>query len=202
MFKVISTSVVLSATLSFGVASAQSLSAAQAKLDAGDWRGASQAAAALNTSAGYALAAEATTLGASLGGDTKALYGRAQDYAKKAVSLNPNNAEAYFELARAQGRLAQSAGILQSLSLASSMKNNLQKAIALNPKLAGAYVALGLWHAELWAKGGAARATTGAKADQVQPNFNKAVNLEPNRIIHRLEYGRALNLLGDMPYQP
>lgn len=177
------------------VAGAQSLSAAQSKLDSGDWQGAAKAAAALNTSAGYALAAEATTLGASVSGGGKAQYEQAQAYAQKAISLNKNNAEAYFELARAQGRLAQSVGILQSLGLAGSMKSNLQKAISLKPNLAGAYVALGLWNAELYAKGAAARAATGAKADQVVPNFNKAITLEPNRIVHRLEYARALMLL-------
>ena len=185
--------VVMTAAL-IGTAGAQSLSAAEAKFNAGDWQGAAKAAAALNTSDGYALAAQATTLGAA---GNKALYQQAQAYANKAIKLNPNNAVAYFELARAQGRLAQSAGILQSLSLAGNMKSNLQKAISLKPNLASAYVALGLWNAELSAKGVAAKAATGAKPSEVVVNFNKAVKLEPNRIIHRLEFGRALNLIGD-----
>lgn len=185
----------LSLTFLLGTAGAQSLSAAQSQLDAGNWQAAAKTASALNTSAGYALAAEATTLGAGISGSSKAQYQQAQTYAQKAISLDKNNAEAYFELARAQGRLAQSAGILQSLGLAGDMKKNLQKAISLKPNLAGAYVALGLWNAELNAKGGAARAATGARADQVAPNFNKAISLEPNRIVHRLEYARALMLL-------
>ncbi|MCY1702554.1 hypothetical protein [Deinococcus sp. SL84] len=196
MHKTLMASLTLGAALTLGTAGAQSLSAAQSKLNAGDWQGAAKAAAALNTSDGYALAAEATTLGTGLTGGGKAMYTQAQAYAQKAIGLNKNNAEAYFELARAQGRLAQTAGIMQSLSLAGSMKSNLQKAISLKPNMASAYVALGLWHAELYAKGTAARAATGAKADQVVPNFNKAVSLEPNRIIHRLEYARALMLLG------
>lgn len=185
----------LGLALTLGSAGAQSLSAAQSQLDAGNWQAATKAAAALGTSEGYTLAAQATTLGASITGGNRAQYEQAQAYAKKAISLDTNNAEAYFELARAQGRLAQSAGILQSLGLAGDMKKNLQKAIGLKPNLAGAYVALGLWNAELNAKGGAARAATGAKADQVVPNFNKAITLEPNRIVHRLEYARALLLL-------
>ncbi|MDO4264084.1 MAG: hypothetical protein Q4C67_07790 [Deinococcus sp.] len=197
MHKTLISSLVLGAALSFSAASAQSLGAAQSKLDAGDWQGAAKAAVALNTSDGYALAAEATTLGAGLSGGGQALYGQAQTYAQKAISLNKNSAEGYFELARAQGRLAQSAGIMQSLSRAGSMKSNLQKAISLKPTMASAYVALGLWHAELYAKGTAARVATGAKAEQVVPNFNKAIALEPNRIIHRLDYARALMLLGN-----
>ncbi|WP_261664132.1 tetratricopeptide repeat protein [Deinococcus sp. Marseille-Q6407] len=196
MYKTPMPTLALGVALTLSTAGAQSLSAAQSKLDSGDWQGAAKAAAALNTSDGYALAAEATTLGAGMNGN-KALYQQAQGYAQKAISMNKNNAEGYFELARAQGRLAQSAGILQSLSLAGNMKTNLQKAISLKPNMASAYVALGLWNAELSAKGGAARAATGAKPDQVVPNFNKAIGLEPNRIIHRLEYARALMLLGN-----
>ncbi|MFC6590646.1 tetratricopeptide repeat protein [Deinococcus lacus] len=187
----------LSAAVLLSAAGAQSLQSAQSLFDQGKWQEAAKAAAALNTSAGYALAAEATTMGAGISpaGSRKALYQQAQSYANKAIKLNANNAEAYFELARAQGRLAQTAGILESLGLAGDMKKNLQKAISLNPKLAGAYVALGLWNAELVAKGGAATLATGADAKQVAPNFQKAIQLEPNRIIHRLEYANALMLL-------
>ncbi|GGM07398.1 hypothetical protein [Deinococcus aerophilus] len=179
-------------------AHAQSQAAAQALYDQGKWQEAATVAAALNTSAGLALAAEATTAGASLVADSqkKALFQKAQDYANAAISKDKNNAEAYFELARAQGRLAQFVGILQSLGLAGDMKKNLDQAVALNSKLAGAYVALGLWHANLDAKGFIARRATGADRNQIAPNFEKALALEPNTAIHRIEYANALILLG------
>ena len=178
---------------------AQSQQAAQSLFDEGKWQEAAAAAAALNTSAGYALAAEASTAGASLVADAqkKALFTKAQDYAKKAISMDANNADAYFELARAQGRLAQSAGIMQSLGLAGDMKKNLEQAIKLRPNMAGAYVALGLWNANLDAKGLAARAATGANRNQVVPNFEKAIALEPGVVTHRLEYANALLLQGN-----
>ncbi|GAA5500657.1 hypothetical protein Dxin01_00381 [Deinococcus xinjiangensis] len=178
---------------------AQSQSAAQSLFDEGKWQEAAAAGAALNTSAGYALAAEATTAGAALVADSqkKALFGKAQDYAKKAISMDNTNPDAYFELARAQGRLAQFAGILQSLGLAGDMKKNLEQAIKLKPNMAGAYVALGLWNANLDAKGFAARAATGANRSQVVPNFEKAIALEPTVITHRVEYANALLLQGN-----
>ncbi|GBF07396.1 hypothetical secreted protein containing TPR-like repeats [Deinococcus aerius] len=180
-------------------AGAQSLQAAQALYDQGKWQEAATAAAALNTSAGFALAAEATTAGASLSPDNqkKGLFEKAQGYAKQAIALDKNNADAYFELARAQGRLAQFVGILQSLNLAGDVRKNLDQAIRLRPNMAGAYVALGLWHANLVSKGGAATFLTGAKKNQIVPNFEKAIALEPNVAVHRIEYANALLLQGN-----
>lgn len=180
-------------------ASAQSLQAAQSLFDQGKWQEAANAAAALNTSAGFALAAEATTAGASVSPDAqkKALFEKAQSYARQAIAKDANNANAYFELARAQGRLAQYSGILNSLNLAGDMRKNLEQALKLNPNMASAYVALGLWHANLVSKGGAATLLTGARKNQVVPNFEKAIALEPNVAIHRIEYANALLLQGN-----
>lgn len=180
-------------------ASAQSVQAAQSLYDQGKWQEAATAAAGLNSSAGFALAAEATTAGAGLSPDSqkKALFEKAQGYARQAIALDKNNADAYFELARAQGRLAQFVGILQSLNLAGDVKKNLDQAIRLQPNMAGAYVALGLWNANLVSKGGAATFLTGAKKAQIAPNFEKAIALEPNVAVHRIEYANALLLTGN-----
>lgn len=182
-----------------GSASAQSLAAAQSLYDQGKWQEAASAAAALKTSAGYALAAEATTAGASLSAESakKALFQKAQDYARQAISADKNNPNAYFELARAQGRLAQYSGILNSLGLAGDMKKNLDTAIKLRPNMASAYVALGLWHANLVSKGTVATLATGAKRNQINSNFEKAIALEPNKAVHRIEYANALLLQGN-----
>ncbi|WP_216318202.1 tetratricopeptide repeat protein [Deinococcus aestuarii] len=177
-------------------AGAQSQQAAQALLDEGKWQEAASVAAALNTAAGFALAAEATTAGAGLSPDNqkKALFERAQGYARQAIALDRNNADAYFELARAQGRLAQYSGILKSLGLAGDMKKNLDQALRLNPNMAGAYVALGLWNANLVSKGFVATQATGASRNQITPNFEKAIALEPDVAVHRIEYANALLL--------
>lgn len=179
-------------------ASAQSLQSAQALYDQGKWQDAAAAAAELNTSDGLALAAEATTAGAGLvaDGQKKALFEKAQAYAKQAIAKDKNNADAYFELARAQGRLAQFSGILQSLGLAGDMKKNLDMAVKLDPKMAGAYVALGLWNANLVSKGFIATRATGADKGQIIPNFEKAISLEPTTAVHRIEYANALILQG------
>ncbi|GGS24381.1 hypothetical protein [Deinococcus knuensis] len=192
-------SIIVTAALALAVtASAQSVQAATSLFDQGKWQEAATAAAALNSSDGFALAAEATTAGAALVPDNqkKALFEKAQGYAKQAIAKDRNNAEAYFEMARAQGRLAQFSGIIQSLGLAGDMKKNLDTAIKLDPKLTGAYVALGLWNANLVSKGFVAVRASGADKNQIVPNFEKAISLEPDVAIHRIEYANALILQG------
>lgn len=192
-------SLIVTAALTLAAtASAQSLSAATSLFEQGKWQEAATAAAALNSSEGFALAAEATTAGSALVPDNqkKALFEKAQGYAKQAIAKDKNNAEAYFEMARAQGRLAQFSGILQSLGLAGEMKKNLDTAIKLDPKLPGAYVALGLWNANLVSKGFIAVQASGANKNQIIPNFEKAISLEPDVAIHRIEFANALILQG------
>ena len=112
----------------------------------------------------------------------------------QAIKLNPGNAAAYFELSRADGRLAQFVGILQSLNLAADIRRALAKATELDPRMDKAYVALGLWNAELISNGFIVTQATGADRDQVVPNFQKAIALAPNTIGYRVEYANALLL--------
>ncbi len=126
--------------------------------------------------------------------ERSAWFARAEAAAKRAIQAEPKNPEAYFELARALGRLAQYRGILQSLSLAAGVRDNLKKALALKPDYASALVALALWHLELSQKG--VGWLYGADAGKVIPLFERAIELEPDRIIHRYEYARALYRLG------
>ncbi|MFN8508977.1 MAG: hypothetical protein U0Z75_00140 [Deinococcaceae bacterium] len=153
----------------------------------GDVATSSAVAVALNTSDGYALAAKALSLGASLFPESQreASYEKAEQYARKAIELDPKNAEAHMELARALGRLAQFRGVLQSLGLASEVRSELELAIRLDPKMAAPYVALALWHAEV-------PMVAGGRNSEVEPNIQKALALEPGVIIHRLEYANAL----------
>ena len=186
------------------VSLAVSAQEASAILDRGDWQAAASLAADLNSSDGFTVAAKATTLGASVSAEAakQGLLEKAQGYAERAIKLNPNNAAAYFELSRADGRLAQFTGILQSLSLAGDIRKALAKATELDPRMDEAYVALGLWNAELISKGFIATQATGADRNQVVPNFQKAIALAPGNIAHRVEYANALLLLNRTANRP
>lgn len=121
-------------------------------------------------------------------------FGKAEAAAKRAIQADPQNPGGYFELARAQGRLAQYRGILESLGLASSIKDALDKTLKLNPKHAGAKVALALWHQGLVSKG--VGWLYGANGGVVIPLFQEAIALEPDTIIHKVEYAGVLAQMG------
>ncbi len=123
-----------------------------------------------------------------------AWFARAEAAARQAIQADPQNPAAHFELARALGRLAQYRGILQSLSLAAEVRDHLKKALALKPDYASAMVALAIWHLELSQKG--VGWLYGADGGKVIPLFERAIELEPDRIIHRYEYAKALARLG------
>ena len=163
----------------------------------GDFLGAASTAVSLKTSDGYALAAKATSIYSATRPDKEqdALYSKAEDYAGKAVSLEPQNLNGYLERARAVGRLSQLRGVLQALvqGYGSRVRDDLNKVLQLDPNNAPAMVSLGLWHAEIVSKG--VGWLYGADGGKVAPLFEKSISLEPNVPIHRVEYAHSLVLL-------
>ena len=117
--------------------------------------------------------------------EREALYEAAVADAERAVELDEGEAEAHFELARALGRTAQFRGVLQSLNLAARMSDALDRAIELDPEHAGAWHARALWHAEVpWFAGG--------RGGLVEPSFERAIEIEPDVIGHRVAYAEVL----------
>ncbi|HGY08579.1 MAG TPA: hypothetical protein ENK37_00775 [Oceanithermus profundus] len=165
-----------------------------ALIDEGRFQQAYEEALALGTAPAFALAAKAASYHAGYvapsGKEKEAWFSKAEAAAKKAIAADPGYPEGYFELARAQGRLSQYRGILASLNLASSVRDNLKKALELDPKHDSALVALALWNLELAQKG--VGWMYGASIKRVEPLFQKAIALNPTVIAHRLEYGGAL----------
>ena len=135
----------------------------------------------------YKLAKATTELAATLENPSKAetLYEQAVNFAKEAIQLNPNEAEAHFELGRATGRLAQFKGVLESLNLSSDIKNSFETALELNPNHAGALHGLALWHLEVpWIAGG--------RISEMKTFFERAIVVEPDVPTHYVEYAGAL----------
>ena len=125
-------------------------------------------------------------------------FEKAEKAASQAIAKAPDYPEGYFERARALGRLSQFKGILEALAegLASRIRGDLEKTLKLKPDHAGAMVALALWHFELVQKGWLVAATQGADGSRVEPLMQKAIELEPDGIIHRVEYARVLAAWG------
>ncbi len=176
---------------------AQNTAAVEKLVDDGRFQEAYEAGLRLGSAEGLILAAKAASYFAGyLAKDNEKAdwFGRAEAAARRAIQADGNNAEAYFELARAQGRLSQYRGILESLGLASSIKENLDRTIRLNPRHAGARVALALWHHSLISKN--VGWLYGANGNQIMPLFNEAIQLEPQTIIHKVELAGVLAAQG------
>lgn len=126
--------------------------------------------------------------------ERNALYKKAEQYARKAVAVNPNGAEGHFELSRALGRYALTLGTRDKIKFAKDVRQQALEAIKLDPKHAGALHVLGMWNAEIMRLSGFSRmiaknflggAVFGeANWDNAQKYLEQAVQEDPNRITH------------------
>ena len=125
------------------------------------------------------------------------LYIRAERYARQAVRADSLGAEGHFLLARAIGQTALTKGTKERIRLASEVRKEALRAIELNPLHDGAYHVLGRWNAEIMRLSGLsrflARQFLGASVfslaswDGAITNLERAVEIDPRRIVHRLD---------------
>lgn len=188
--------------LGLSLAQNRSLEAAKALYSKGDFKGAAEMADDLPTSDGQTLAAKATNTYALTMPESKQepIYVKAEQYARKAIALDNKNSDAYFELARALGRLSQLRGVLAALSqgLGSQIREALDSALQFEPKHVQSLVAYGLWHSEIVAKG--VGWLYGANFEAAIGYFERAIKLEPKMIIPKVEYAYALVLVDKKKY--
>ncbi len=114
-------------------------------------------------------------------------------------AADPKNANAYYHYAYAIGRYGQGISVTKALAqgLGGKVRDALTRAIELAPKHADAHIALGAFHAEVIDKVGAmiGAMTYGAKRDEGLRLFRKALELNPDSAIARIEYANALVML-------
>ncbi len=137
--------------------------------------------------------------------EAEELYRQGVTAARRAVATSPGTPNAHFVLAVCLGRLALVEGGRTRIRLSKEVKKEAERTIELDPAHDGAYVVLGRWNEAIatlgWFRkavggviyGSLASGVTVAKAAEM---FRKAVELDPRRPGHRLEYARALIELG------
>jgi len=136
--------------------------------------------------------------------EKKQLGTTAADYAQRAVALAPDDPEAQLALAISYGKLLPLEGIKQQIATSGFIKIAADKAIALDPTNDLAWHVLGRWylaHAEL---SGVKRALAwvaygklpSAKYEDAALCFEKAIALNPNRLMHYIELGRTFAQMG------
>jgi tetratricopeptide (TPR) repeat protein len=129
------------------------------------------------------------------------LYWVARIYAEAAVSTDSMDPEGWFMLSQSLGRLSRTRGGRERVRFAREIYDAASRAIELDPEHAGAWHVMGAWHAEIKRLSGFtkffARTFLGAGFmsratwDSAVVYLERAVEIEPEHIFHRLELARV-----------
>lgn len=191
----------------YQAADAANLEDAQGLLIAGDYVGAAEIAATLESSPGFALAAQALAIqGYEFAPDDEKqdIFIRAMGYAEQAIALDPNNSEAHLQASHAMGRYAQTIGVLEALNegYAERIREALDQALALDPAKTDAYISLGAWNAEIVKSAGfMAGILYGASEEDALAAYAKALELGAELNHVHLEYAFGLKNLDEDEYR-
>jgi regulator of microtubule dynamics protein 3 len=134
------------------------------------------------------------------------IYAMAEAYARRAVASKPDDADGHFALANAIGRASLTKGKKERVQRAAEIRTEALKAIQLNPRHDGAYHILGRWNAEIMRLSGVQKffaknflggdVFNQASWDGAVSNMEKAVELNPRRVYHRLDLAEIYVDLG------
>lgn len=125
-------------------------------------------------------------------------------YATRSVEAAPHSADARLGLAICQGRLALYESPSRRFQLAKDIKANTEAALLLDPKHDYAWHVLGRWHHEMATLHPALRIIAetifgkfpDTSLDRAIECLEKAVVLQPSRVAHHIELGRAFLAAG------
>ncbi|MES3023429.1 MAG: hypothetical protein V4857_17840 [Pseudomonadota bacterium] len=149
---------------------------------------------------GYAVAHKATCIYANyLETNEKkklALFEEVVERCERQQAEQPDNSAGYYWHAYALGRYAQGISVVKALAqgIAPKVRSSLDKTIALAPAHSDAHIALGAFHAEIIGSVGAmiGGLTYGVKKEESYKAFKKAIELNDDSAIGRIEYANAL----------
>ncbi|WP_395717531.1 hypothetical protein [Prosthecobacter sp.] len=125
-------------------------------------------------------------------------------YAERAVKLAPDECDSHLALAICLGKLTPLMSNKEGIEASRRIKTAAETAVKLNPKNDYAWHLLGRWHQELAQIGGVTRAVAlivygglpSASYDEAVRCFQKAISLNPGRLLHVVELGRTYALMG------
>lgn len=128
------------------------------------------------------------------------LFARAEVLAKRAVAADSMRPEGHFAVAATVGRASLDMGKKERIRRAKIVREEALRTIALDSTYDGAYHVLGRWNAEIMRLSGLSRFFAKsflgagifkqASWEAAIANLQKAVELDPTRIYHRLELAR------------
>ena len=132
--------------------------------------------------------------------DDKLKLGRtAVEYSKRAVNLAPDDPESQLALAISYGKILPFVGNKEKMEMSRLVKAAAEKVTKLDPKNDLGWHVLGRWHLVLAEISGVKRALAqvvygkmpDASNEEAVRYFEKAIALNPNRLMHYIELGRT-----------
>lgn len=128
----------------------------------------------------------------------------AVDYAQRAAGLAPNNPEAQLAVAISYGKMLPIEGTKQRIAYSRLIKVAVDKVIALDPTNDLAWHILGRWNLSLAEISSVKRVFAQVAYSKLPPAtygdavrcFEKAIALNPNRLMHYIELGRTYSQMG------
>jgi tetratricopeptide (TPR) repeat protein len=134
-------------------------------------------------------------------------FKNAELYARRAVEVNPGDAEGHFSLARALGKNALSQGPRARIKYAGDVRAQALECLKINPKHAGCLHVMGMWNAEVMRLNGFTRAIAknflggkifgSASWAEAKRYMEESVANEPDRIVHHVDLAGVYRDMGD-----
>jgi tetratricopeptide (TPR) repeat protein len=128
-------------------------------------------------------------------------------YARRAVEVNPGDAEGHFHLARALGKNALTQGPRAKIKYATDVRNQALECLKINPKHAGCLHVMGMWNAEIMRLNGFTRMLAknllggqvfgSANWTEARRYMEESVASEPDRIVHHVDLAGVYRDTGD-----
>jgi len=132
------------------------------------------------------------------------LGGIAKQYAGRAVTLAPNESEAYLSVAISHAKMVGFLGKAERLEASRQIKTAVDKAIDLDPSKDLAWYIQGCWYQRLAEIGPVQRklaaifytSLPAATYEDAVKSLQRAIELNPDRLIHYIELGRTYAQMG------
>lgn len=134
------------------------------------------------------------------------LYSVGRGYAERAIRADSTQADGHYALAMVLGRLSRTKGSKERVRYAKIIYDEATKAVTINPNHDNAHHVLGAWNAEVKRLSGIqrffAKALFGggfmsvANWDDAVKHLERAIEINPRHIYHRLELAEVYTDLG------
>lgn len=134
-------------------------------------------------------------------------FKNAELYARRAVEVNPGDAEGHFNLARALGKNALTQSPRARIKYAKDVRDHALECLKISPKHAGCLHVMGMWNAEVMRLNGFTRMVAknflggkifdSASWAEAKRYMEASVASEPDRIVHHVDLAGVYRDMGD-----